>query len=424
MKKNSKEGDFMKLKLKLLSVFVLIILLGLSVTSFVAFKATEKAVVENAISVMQNDLTRTIQQIDLLHNKAKSDVVLAVHNPAFQDYFNLPETKAGNKYDENGVLTFTQKQTELKNNLDDWTLFIQSRFTILETCIIDETGQEHSRITNGEIAPASEFSDEEEDAGFFAGAFEVGKDEVYLAYPYMSADAFKWVFAYTTPVVLADGSKPAIYHFEMPISLFQNQVKSQSTGRTFVLDPSGILIADSEKDISIDIKPGMDPEDTEQLLADYMPPANSISNSPQFAEIIEAMKAGKDGSATYTGAGVTYYVAYKPLPTFGWSIAMIKSYDELLQGKSSLVALKKNIFMIVLTALIIAIVVIFIVSESITRPVNKLKSAADQITDGKLQLPAAKGNDEISQLTASMEMLITAFKTAKQQNEPIKKVKK
>ena len=130
----------MKLKFKMLSVFFTLVLLSLVITSFVSFKATEEAVIDSSLKGMDAELMNTMHQIEMMHDKAASDLVLATNYPVFKEYFELPETKAGNKYDENGVIQFTEKQLELKEDLDKWTLFLQSRLPIEETCLIDETG--------------------------------------------------------------------------------------------------------------------------------------------------------------------------------------------------------------------------------------------------------------------------------------------
>ncbi|MBI5469159.1 MAG: cache domain-containing protein, partial [Deltaproteobacteria bacterium] len=234
----------MKIKHKFLAIFVLLILLALSVNSYINFKTTETAVVQNAIKSMENELEGVSHRINAFHEKAGGNLIFALNYPVFKEYFSLPETRAGNKYKDK-VIQFTPEQRRLKKKIDDWTLFVQSRFPVAETCVIDSTGQEHSRITFGEIAPDDDFSSEENSAPFFDPTIRLAKGEFHVAYPYMSADAHKWVFSYTSPIVLDDGTKPGFYHFEIPISYFQETVAENTSGRTFVIDPSGMIVADS-----------------------------------------------------------------------------------------------------------------------------------------------------------------------------------
>ncbi len=402
----------MKIKHKFLAIFVLLILLALSVNSYINFKTTETAVVQNAIKSMENELEGVSHRINAFHEKAGGNLVFALNYPVFKEYFSLPETRAGNKY-KGKVIQFTPEQRRLKKKIDDWTLFVQSKFPVAETCVIDSTGQEHSRITFREIAPDDDFSSEENSAPFFDPTIRLAKGEFHVAYPYMSADAHKWVFSYTSPIVLDDGTKPGFYHFEIPISYFQETVAENTSGRTFVIDPSGMIVADSRNKISIDLKGDAGGhshggEDAEHSLKDYLPSVDTISKDAGFASVLDEIKAGKGGYGTFDLDGETHYLVYRQLPTFNWSVAQLKSYSELLEGKSSLGKIKKTILLTVIVTLAIAIVVIFVVSDKITKPLLHLTDAAREVARGNLnvRLPEIKSRDEIADLNAAMGEMV------------------
>ena len=264
----------------------------------------------------------------------------------------------------------------------------------------------------------------------------------------MSPDVNKWVFAYVTPIILDDGSKPAIYHFEMPINYFQKRVKghkeemkisedahgemdmeghvgfSKVGTRTFVIDPSGLIVADSEMDIDINLKEG---SDAEQQLKDYLPKVGMISKSEDFNNVVKDMNDGGKGTRIMNLDGEPYYISYHPLPTFGWSIAIMKSYDGLLTGKSSLVDLKKNIFTILFISLLITIVLTFFLANRITTPVNELRNICEEITDGKFdhEITHFKTKDEVTELAGSFEMIMAAFRMMREQvNDKMNEVSK
>jgi HAMP domain-containing protein len=399
----------MKIKYKFSILFVLLIFSMLSITGYISFKATESAIVESSLKSMDSDLENILDKIRALHEKASSDLVLALQYPVFEEYFSLPETRAGNKYNDNGIIQFTPKQKELKGKIEQWSYFIQSRFPVEETCLIDRTGQEHVRLTFREIAPDEDFSSEEEGAHFFKPSFEIGKNEVHVAYPYMSPDALKWVFAYVSPIVLQDGSKPAIYHFEIPISFFQEQVKAAS-GRTFILDQNDFVIADSNNHIDIALKQGSDAEEVHNLDG-YFPLTESISSSHDFKRIISEMKAGRQGSGYFTDGNVKYYVVYKPLPTFGWSIGTIKSYDQLLEGDYSLNKLKRVMASITILSILLSLALIFSVTETITKPLKELTNAATELSKGNINvaLPVIKSKGEVYDLNESIKGTLAAI---------------
>lgn len=398
----------MKIKYKFLMIFCLLTIATLGVTSHMSFKATESAIEDSAIDSMKNELNQVVNLLAAFHEKSESELVMAVNYPVFNEYFELADTKKGNVYSKEGVIQFTESQIALLDKINDWTLFIQERFPIEETCLIDKTGQEHTRSTHGELAPHEDYSAEEDGAGFFHSAYELEKNEVHVEYPYMSPDAEKWVFAYVSPIVLDDGSKPAFYHFEMAVELFQENIKG-TTGRIFILDQKDLVIADSTRDFDMNMKG--DGYEEEQLLADYIPGTDSISSAKGFKSIVADMKEGREGSATYIENGVKYYVAYKSLPTFGWSIATIKSYGELLEGENSLNKLYAKIITIVLIGLLISIILIILATETITGPLKELTLYANRLSSGDIHaiLPESKTKDEVTDLAEGMKGCMAAI---------------
>ena len=413
----------MKIKymfLTILIALVLITIVTISLTSYNSFKKTEASFIDKSLVIMQEDLSETSVQIKALHDKASSDLIFALQYPPFKEYFSLPETRTGNIYNSEGVLQFTPAQRELKTELDEWIDFFQSRFPVEETCLIDTVGQEHTRLVSREIAFDEDLSSEEETAPFFEPSFQLQQGEVHVQYPYMSPDVLKWVFSYTSPVVLDDGSKPSFYHFEMPISFFQELVsEGTSRGRIFVLDKKDIIVADSKQQIDISYKG--DPLDeeielkvNEEKIEDYLPSIDSISTSPGFKAILEDMKAGEKGSGTYNDNGITYYMAYQPLPTFGWSIATIRDYDSLLEGESTLDNLKKNIFIIILVGLLMGVIAFFWVAKTMINPINELKDVSVKISRGNLDIeidPKLKASkSEIGRLAQAFSVMTKKLK--------------
>lgn len=403
----------MKIKHKFLAVFICLILVTLSITSYINFSITEDAVVQNALKEMSNDLTLISADADAFHEKAKNALVFGIEHPAFKEYFTLSETRAGNRYDKDDVIQFSPAQTKLKDKLNAWTLFIQSKFPIAETCLIDVKGQEHSRVTYGKVAPADDYSHDESKAPFFKPTLMLAKGDVYVQPPYMSVDAKRWVFAYTTPIVLDDGSKPAFYHFEIALEYFQKLVEGKLTGRTLVIDPTGHIIADSRNKIDTGLKETKGSEPGEEKLEDYLPPVSSISNDAEFIKLMQAMVSNKNGTGRFSSDGDDMYVAFRRLSTFGWSVVEIKSYSELLEGSSSLKAIKRTIAASAAIAIIIAAIIIFFISDKITKPLLALTEAAQQLAKGDMSvnLPVITSRDEVAKLHYAMQNMVDHLKT-------------
>ena len=216
-------------------VISVLIISSISITSLFIYQFLETSLIENEIYDMMHRVDEKTVEIQTLHNRASEDLVFALKNPLFVEYFELPESKAGNVY-KDGTLQFTDKQQEIKSKLENWIFNFQNKFQVDETCLIDVSGQEHTRLVLKKTAPDYDLSSEEKLAPFFEPSFEKSLDEVHLQFPYISPDTNRWVFAYASPVVLGDTQKSAIYHFEMPIDIFEDIV-DVNTGRMFVLDP-------------------------------------------------------------------------------------------------------------------------------------------------------------------------------------------
>src|SRR6187200_279711 len=175
----------MRIKLKLIIMFSIVIIAAVVSTSYISFKSLESAIIESQLRQMGHEVEIKANLIDNLNSRASEDLLFAVKNPVFVKYFELPDTRAGNIY-KNDVLQFTPQQRTIKNELDQWIYNFQDKFSVDETCLIDRTGQEHTRLVMKKIAPDSDLSHEESSTPFFKPSFQKNIDEVYLQYPYVS----------------------------------------------------------------------------------------------------------------------------------------------------------------------------------------------------------------------------------------------
>lgn len=112
-----------------------------------------------------------------------------------------------------------------------------------EACLIDETGTELARVTQGVPAAVSELSNNEKENAFFAATLALPYGEVYQAAPYVSQDTHAWVISNSTWIRLADGSRQ-IVHFEVALNSFRQylHVGARSQHVAVVERPSGRVI--------------------------------------------------------------------------------------------------------------------------------------------------------------------------------------
>jgi signal transduction histidine kinase len=407
-----------RLKLKLIIMFSIVIIVVVLSTSYISFKSLESAVIDSQLLQMGHEVEVKANFIDNLNARASGDLLFAVKNPVFVKYFELPDTKAGNIY-KNDVLQFTPQQRTIKNELDQWIYNFQDKFSVDETCLIDRTGQEHTRLVMKKIAPDSDLSHEESSTPFFKPSFQKNIDEVYLQYPYVSPDTERWVFAYTTPIVLNDGSKPAFYHFEIPLKSFQDIAKVDQ-GRAYVVDSAGYLVADSGHvyNQSLNSAPfGQSPKD-------FFPSINTISASSEFNEDIRNILASDNnstntGHVTYSGEdGELHYIVFKRLPMFGWILAYEKPYSLMMSGNYSLHNLAVILFVISLGIIAAGLIAIYVLSDRITRPIIDFARECRNQDVSNLQIINPMGTDkEINQVIYAFNEMIERVNAIEKQKE-------
>ncbi len=385
----------MKIRQRLIIVFSVLLVAAIGITSVLTLYFVERVTVKHEIEQMRSSILDVDKDIQFLHARASEHSSFALKNPLFVEYFSIPETKAGNQYD-NEIIQFTPRQRALRSRLEDWIFHFQTKFTIDETCLIDATGQEHVRVFLNNIETDDKLSSREDREPFFQASFEKSEGEVHVEYPYFSSDSHRWVFAYTSPVVLSNGAKPAFFHFEMPIKILHDLLK-RSKGRMYVLDPTGFLMADTKtpyptRDIDIPSN-----------FAEYFPSIRSVSMSESFANLFETMKATNDGNRIYVDDGEVHHVAYRKLTTFDWILAYEVTESEMMsRGHFSVHDLEVAVAVLAGTVTIVAIGIVFFMSNRITRPIVSLRDATKHVANGRLDTNiTVKGDDEIYDLAES-----------------------
>ena len=123
------------------------------------------------------------------------------------------------------------------------------------------------------------------------------------------------------------------------------------------------------------------------------------------------MIRGKTGFVPYSGPFVkkSSWIAYAPLRSNGWSLAIIFPRQELLGDVQKL---NRQILFISLLGFFFLMLVIALIAKGITRPLRFLAVAADRIATGEWEtpLPPIRNDDEVGKLTQSFEHMKTSLK--------------
>ena len=393
----------MRINAKLVALFTTIIVATIGSLGFMAYTTIESTVVDARIQDMKQVIIEKSNQIDNLHDRASEDIVFAVKNPRFAEYFELDDTRNGNVYDDNNVLQYTSSQIEIKSKLESWIYDFQNKFTVDETCVIDRSGQQQTALVQKNILPAENLSSKKAGAAFFDPSFEKNDGESYVQYPYVSPATKRWVFAYTTPI-LTYNDKPAFYHFEMPMYVFQNLI-STDVGRMYVVDSGDYLVADNHSTFNSEVgagKKGQDP-------SEYFPSVTTVSDSDKFLKILDEMNGldiGEISYSTYIENGEKHFVVFEKLPTFYWVLAYEVPYSQLLYGETTLGNLKATLLVISLIVGAGGIGAVFVVSNRISRPITLLADSCKQQDANKLERIDLKTDDEINDVTNALNTMI------------------
>ena len=204
---------------------------------------------------LAHEATEHAQVLDAYFARAASIVLLMAHEPQFLDFYLEPGDRAERV--RRGGATLDQ--------INDALGYLETLYPgrIDEACFIDASGAENARTVRGERATVDDLSPDESKNPFFAPTFALDAGQVYQAKPYVSPDTDEWVIANSTPVPMADGSKPAIVHFEVSVESFRREAPPSGIGRTvLVVDAdTGDVVINSARPQEIGAPLG-DPGDT------------------------------------------------------------------------------------------------------------------------------------------------------------------
>ena len=119
-------------------------------------------------------------------------------------------------------------------------------------------------------------------------------------------------------------------------------------------------------------------------------------------EIGREMIKGKTGFVPFTSIVTEHkcWMAYCPVPSTGWSLAVIYPQDELM---ADVVSLNRTVFLLFLVGFFLLLGVIVFNARSITRPLRMLARATRVISTGNLdaEFPLIRSRDEVGNLSES-----------------------
>lgn len=209
-------------------------------------------------------------------------------------------------------------------------------------------------------------------------------EDISISNPYLSSSG-EMVVGITSKVY--DNNSKLIGIFDIDISLAQltnylSNISIGETGYVIVTDKAGTILFDgNNKNL---IGKSINDTDIPALFADLKPSA-------------------KDDIYHVTLDDVDYFMATHTSSSLGWRVAVMISDSEVYTMAASMV---KYVISVGIAVSLICVLIILIVANSITRPINRLVDASRSIAQGDFSaLPPAKG------FTGEMSILHNSLKT-------------
>ena len=186
---------------------------------------------------------------------------------------------------------------------------------------------------------------------------------------------------------------------DLSLSWLQQLVSSiriKETGYGFLISKNGTLITHPNPDL---------------VMNDTIFSVAEARNSPILREVGRSMIRGDTGFAPWTSivTGKEGWLGFAPLESSGWSLGVFFPEDELMGDVSRLT---RNSIFLGLAGFLVLLGVIFLVANSITKPLRELYLSTVDIAKGNLdvELPRVRSLDEVGQLTKSFKHMRRALK--------------
>ncbi len=168
-------------------------------------------------------------------------------------------------------------------------------------------------------------------------------------------------------------------------------VKLGRTGYAFIMNRTGLLVSHPNKDYLLEM---------------------NVSTQKGMQDLAKKMMAGQTGFDTCYFQGTKKFVAFAPLETMGWSIAISQNDDELMAPANEI---RHWIILIGLVSLVLTFLVVLRFSQFLSKPiisaVAEINSAVNQFNDAVQQVSTSSQSlaQRAARSAASLEEVASSF---------------
>ncbi|WP_244833919.1 methyl-accepting chemotaxis protein [Clostridium sp. BJN0001] len=166
-----------------------------------------------------------------------------------------------------------------------------------------------------------------------------------------------------------------------------------NTGKAFMINKEGDIIAHTDKDLVLSKE-------------NYIKDLEKDPSLQSIVNIEKKMLKGETGTGQYKYKNKSEYVAYAPVKSTGWSIAISIETSEILKELNTL---KISIVIMAILFIIFGIISISIISRIITKPIKDFDVQLETISRGDLTRNISeeilKRKDELGKMGKSLNIM-------------------
>jgi sigma-B regulation protein RsbU (phosphoserine phosphatase) len=133
-------------------------------------------------------------------------------------------------------------------------------------------------------------------------------------------------------------------------------------------------------------------------------------NDPYLRELGKKMVRGESGFVHYTSlVGFPSWMYYTPIPSTGWTLAVLFPEAELLENVRKL---SMTMAAIGFSGILLLTLAVISIARAIIKPLQVLTAATDEIASGNFDvpLPTVRSNDEVGILTHDFQVMEQSLK--------------
>ncbi len=234
--------------------------------------------------------------------------------------------------------------------------------------------------------------------------------------PYIDAALGGLVETNSVPVYDEAGKLQGVLGADVTITTITDRVTEFAFGESgyaFLVDPAGRFIAITEAAY----------DDLGLAAADVpegdIPALTGFDVTTEIKPILANMLAGEQGVETFTRNGVERFVAYAPIESVGYSLAIIAPAPELLanylaaesQAEAQQSAGWSRTILILVIILVVVVVLSLLVSRTLTNPLTSLTQAAEKVSAGDFDVQVSvEAGGEVASLAGAFNMMTTQIR--------------